>query len=1250
MKKSRKILHLFLAVMLAFSFLTSVVYAVTSTQDGLEAEIITDKEVYKANEEILVTVKVKNTNSFLIKRVSIEGLLPDELTLEKGNELSKQIETLNAGETMELTFTAIKVNEEPSTEEPTTTTAPSTNPPTTGLTESIPTSLPAPGIVTTSAPTLNSTTAPEPLSTQQEDIPQTGDNSGGMIALCSILVLGGIVALFFVLRNRNHTKFNRVISIILCVAMLIPSALGVGFYSAKAVDNRKGFTVTKTITVDGKEFDTSANIFYEKTDESGFSEKEIKQMSEVDNSICDIMQSNDYVNGDNNKKVKILEEQLLKLQKKGLIIKGSIHYDNNLNQFYFKYKNGIAGHIVLTTKNKYDSNSSLLDDVSLSISTIDKQITKKDNITAVSNSEEVRGVLTYGFDSGFDSKAYSAVKKIVEDVNKKGMDTTLLKLPTIEQYKKVFKNQDFICIFEHGLHFATDNTITKNEPTYGFSVMGEISTEETDKHYSGDISSERIGKYIDGDGKSCYFITPDFFNFYYDDNKLEDSIVYLLSCQGFGVDNNYDYEFAQTVTEKCGAKAVIGFHNSVASGYAITVLEAITGYMLQGYTIKEAFDFVSQIYGITDYSYADWLLHNVSLTLSQQKEWLKLKENKENNHATLMLYGDEDANLHIKSGTVSGFVKDGHSNKPIKDVDIEFMINDTSGKFNATTDREGKFSIRLPYDNYSVTFKHSNYNEYSTSIVVDCDEVVVLEPIILMPVIIDGNVTGIVKDTDNKDLQDVLVEVIPKDSTEVIKSVRTNILGNYSIPLPHGEYTLRYSKEGYKTKTIEVNFNEHSLKPVETIILEKMPSFAGGDGTKENPYQVSTPEQLNAVRNDLDAHYIQMNDIDMSGWGNWESIGNAISIWGGAIGGSDYKAPVYTDNYFTGVYDGNNYNISNITLENNKVSVTEDCFGLFAGLKNATIKNLKLNNILYNINKETTDYASYWTNQLCTFSLSVGGIAGRCDSSTISNCSVGGRINVINCSDAYVGGIAGIGDTITNCNSSIEIYINAIKDSRFKKDASIYSGGIVGQTATINSKISYCNSNGNISATAGGFAYCGGISGKHGNIEHCFNYGDVTGSVINQNGYSGFAGISNVGGIVGATSSDNVSYCVNYGNISSCAKTNNKSTTYLTSYAGGIAGYCGYYGSGSINNCYNLNDSISSYKKDKDDNIIPGTLGRIAGYSIKISECYSINTTTLNSSIPAENISTDDINGGSLTKEEIEEKIAQIDFGDIPML
>lgn len=38
-----------------------------------------------------------------------------------------------------------------------------------------------------------------------------------------------------------------------------------------------------------------------------------------------------------------------------------------------------------------------------------------------------------------------------------------------------------------------------------------------------------------------------------------------------------------------------------------------------------------------------------------------------------------------------------------------------------------------------------------------------------------------------------------------------------------------------------------------------------GDGTEENPYQVSTLDDLKAVADNLSAYYIQMADIDASG-------------------------------------------------------------------------------------------------------------------------------------------------------------------------------------------------------------------------------------------------------------------------------------------------------------------------------------------------------------------------------------------------
>ena len=49
--------------------------------------------------------------------------------------------------------------------------------------------------------------------------------------------------------------------------------------------------------------------------------------------------------------------------------------------------------------------------------------------------------------------------------------------------------------------------------------------------------------------------------------------------------------------------------------------------------------------------------------------------------------------------------------------------------------------------------------------------------------------------------------------------------------------------------------------------------FAGGDGTKDAPWQITTPEQLDAVRKHLGGNFILTADIDLSGYANWEPIG-----------------------------------------------------------------------------------------------------------------------------------------------------------------------------------------------------------------------------------------------------------------------------------------------------------------------------------------------------------------------------------------
>lgn len=103
--------------------------------------------------------------------------------------------------------------------------------------------------------------------------------------------------------------------------------------------------------------------------------------------------------------------------------------------------------------------------------------------------------------------------------------------------------------------------------------------------------------------------------------------------------------------------------------------------------------------------------------------------------------------------------------------------------------------------------------------------------------------------------------------------------------------------------------------------------FSGqGLGTENNPYLVSTAEELFEVRNDLDAYYKQVDDIDLSEWiqennpnQGWSPIGNS-------------------SNPFKGNYDGNYKIIKGLYINRSSMETV----GLFGCIAGAEIKNISL--------------------------------------------------------------------------------------------------------------------------------------------------------------------------------------------------------------------------------------------------------------------------------------------------------------------
>lgn len=201
--------------------------------------------------------------------------------------------------------------------------------------------------------------------------------------------------------------------------------------------------------------------------------------------------------------------------------------------------------------------------------------------------------------------------------------------------------------------------------------------------------------------------------------------------------------------------------------------------------------------------------------------------------------------------------------------------------------------------------------------------------------------------------------------------------------------------------------------------------FAGGSGTAEDPWQIATAEQLDRVRDDLKAHYILTEDIDLSGYENWIPIGAFQSL---SDAPEDAEVP-HPDYAFTGTFDGAGHTISNLKVSC-EAPMGAGLFGCASGTESGaasighfTLKDVNVSGFylvggavgLQFMSCSVTDIHLVGENHL-TGMQGIGGIVGT-GFDLISDCSVTADITVSGDDGACAGLIAG-GTTmssIKNC-------------------------------------------------------------------------------------------------------------------------------------------------------------------------------------------------------------------------------------------
>ncbi|MEN6385242.1 MAG: GEVED domain-containing protein [Phycisphaerales bacterium] len=291
--------------------------------------------------------------------------------------------------------------------------------------------------------------------------------------------------------------------------------------------------------------------------------------------------------------------------------------------------------------------------------------------------------------------------------------------------------------------------------------------------------------------------------------------------------------------------------------------------------------------------------------------------------------------------------------------------------------------------------------------------------------------------------------------------------------------------------------------------------YSGGTGAWDNPYLISTPEDMNAISvdsNDWDKFFEMTNDIDMS-----------------IFAPDKYKiiAPTYTKP-FTGFFSGNGYAIKNFTYIKNTSNA-----GLFGFVENgAFITNLQIRDANIDIGSKNN----------------VGALASRVLDANITSCSI---YNSSIKGNEYIGGL--IADNFGKLEycSTAQINVSGTRNvgglvatnqqgiiTKCWVDANVAADNYVGGMASDNYNIvSECFSTGKVLGRDGGSwanKCAGGLIGKNsGRVVNCFSHSNVTGDSevgglcgsnvvyssggIIENCFSTgrVSGSSNVGGLVG---------------------------------------------------------------------------------------------------------------------------------------
>ncbi|MFA7492799.1 MAG: BACON domain-containing carbohydrate-binding protein [Proteiniphilum sp.] len=335
-----------------------------------------------------------------------------------------------------------------------------------------------------------------------------------------------------------------------------------------------------------------------------------------------------------------------------------------------------------------------------------------------------------------------------------------------------------------------------------------------------------------------------------------------------------------------------------------------------------------------------------------------------------------------------------------------------------------------------------------------------------------------------------------------------------------------------------------------------------GGSLTERPIAINSLTDLNTLRtavnngnNYAGIIFKQTDNISLNG--DWNPIGNAVT------------------NPFSGIYDGNNFKISNLYVSG---GTNKAFFGAIGGINADSVAIIK------NLTIEGSGGAS------ADITGNNGGVVAGVVAVVTANTLIENCINHANITAPGGSNVGGIASTCTGDNITIILCKNYGKIL----GATGNSGGIAANLTSTDSQniyITSCHNYGDLDIASAGSSVTGGIIGRVNNptraeIKWCSNRGNI---IIPVNSTSGTGGI--IGALVGNTV---IRECYNLGSITT--RTN----------SGGISGLMN--NNAAIYNCYNKGDIEYGTSTAVNNSGIAGNMTNAK--SRPIEYCYNVGSAT----------------------------------------